>query len=306
MPYNIAMKYKTHNTTLMTCLISCLVLLTINFTEHKVQAESRWAGTRKTTWKGHARFDFKVDSKSCYVVEPKSPAKGNPWIWRARFPGYHAEIDLELLKHGYHIAHMNTGGMLGSPAALDHWDKFYDYITKAGLSKRPALEGVSRGGLFVYRWASRHPDRVACIYADTPVCDFKSWPLGQGKGIGSQTTWLKLLQQYRLNKEQALAYKGNPVDVEILKPIAAKKVPLLHIVSETDTVVPPTENTYVLQQRYKTLGGPMTVISVKAGSKKSHGHHFTLTKEHIRTAVEFITINTVTLRSNAASKQAAP
>ena len=102
---------------------------------------------------------------------------------------------------------MNCAGMLGSDAALDHWDAFYDELTDThGLSKRPALEGVSRGGLFVYRWAARHPDKVACIYADTPVLDFKSWPLGQGEGKGHDPTWQNLLKQYGITHEQALAW----------------------------------------------------------------------------------------------------
>ena len=65
----------------------------------------------------------------------------------------------------------------------------------------------------------------------------------------------------------------------------------MHIVSENDRVVPPKENTYILQQRYQKLGGKMTVTSVKEGSEKSKGHHFTLLPEHIKKAVEFISSN---------------
>lgn len=224
-------------------------------------------------WKGFAKHDFNVDGRSCYIVKPKHAAPGNPWVWRARFPSFHAEADLILLERGFHIAHINTNGMLGSDAALDHWDTFYDTLTKTyGLAKRPALEGVSRGGLFVYRWAARHPDRVACIYADTPVCDFKSWPGGMGDGIGDPKTWQNVLKQYGLTQEQALAWDKNPIDV--LAPIAKTKVPLLHIVSLNDKVVPPKENTFVLAERYRQLGGTIDIIEVPEGNKL-HGHHFT-------------------------------
>jgi pimeloyl-ACP methyl ester carboxylesterase len=225
-------------------------------------------------WKGFARSDFEVEGRKCRLVEPKEAAEGKPWVWRARFPDFHAEADVLLLKEGFHIAYMNTGGMLGSPRAMGHWDAFYEEMTgKRGLAKKPALEGVSRGGLFVYRWASRHPERVACIYADTPVCDFKSWPLGQGKGVGSAGTWNGLLKEYGFTQEEALAFEGNPIDV--LAPIAKAKIPLLHIVSLTDQVVPPVENTFVLAERYRKLGGTIEVIEVKEGTEKSKGHHFT-------------------------------
>jgi sialidase-1 len=56
---------------------------------------------------------------------------------------------------------------------------------KHGFNQKVVLEGVSRGGLYVYRWAKNHPHTVACIYNDTPVCDFKSWPGGKRAGQGS-------------------------------------------------------------------------------------------------------------------------
>ncbi len=252
-------------------------------------SETSWG--RQSSWKGFQRFDFTVDTKPCYIVVPKQVAEGKPWVWRARFPNYHPEIDIELLKRGYHIAHMNTNGMLGSDKALDYWDQFYDHMTGKGLAKKPALEAVSRGGLFVYRWTARHPKRVACIYADTPVLDFKSWPGGKGRGVGHAGTWKQVLQHYGLTEAQAMMYRKNPID--LVKPIAAAKVPILHIVTENDRIVPPAENTMVFFKRYNGLNGArMEVIRVKAGTAKSNGHHFTLTKDHIDKAVKFIVQHT--------------
>jgi pimeloyl-ACP methyl ester carboxylesterase len=49
------------------------------------------------------------------------------------------------------------------------WDAWYAFLTeKHGLSKKPAFIGMSRGGEFAYTWATAHPDKVACIYADNP------------------------------------------------------------------------------------------------------------------------------------------
>lgn len=257
-------------TTLAQSLLLFVLLLT---------ACTAWSQTlplpgEPSDWKGFARHDFKVDGRACYVVAPKHAAPGNPWVWRARFPGFHAEADQILLNRGFHVAHINTNGMLGSDRALDHWDAFYDTLTQTyGLSKQPALEGVSRGGLFVYRWASRHPDRVSCIYADTPVCDFKSWPLGKWDGLGHGPTWDTLLREYGLDAEAAMQFKKNPIDV--LAPIAEARIPLLHIVSLNDKVVPPKENTFVLAERYRKLGGSIDIIEVAEGTEKSQGHHFT-------------------------------
>ena len=67
-------------------------------------------------------------------------------------------------------------------------------------------------------------------------------------------------------------YQGNPVDQA--KRIAAAKIPLLHIVSESDRVVPPQENTYLLKDRLEKLGTTLEVISVAKGTTQSNGHHF--------------------------------
>ena len=241
-----------------------------------------------SSWRGFQRYDFALDGLACRVVAPSEVAPGRPWVFRARFPDYHPEVDLILLRRGFHVAHIETGGMLGSPRARKHWEAFYRTLTEEHrLAPKPVIEAVSRGGLFAYAWATRHPDRVACIYADTPVCDIKSWPLGQGQGIGHQPTWQTLLGEYGMTHDQALAYQGNPIDT--LRPLAKAKIPLMHIVSLNDRVVPPQENTFVLAGRYRQLGGSIDVIEAPEGTPQSSGHHFTL-PDPIR-AADFIELH---------------
>ena len=189
-------------------------------------------------------------------------------------PNFHAEADIELVGKGFHIGYVNVAGLFGSPKAMETGDAFYDYMTsRRGLSKSPVMEGVSRGGLFVYNWTALHPERVTCIYCDTPVLDFKSWPGGQGSGIGSSGAWKQCLAAYGFTEDEAAKHKGIPLNHADV--VAKNKIPVLHIVSETDTVVPPNENTYLLQKRLEKLGHHMDVISVPMGTEKSHGHHFT-------------------------------
>lgn len=228
---------------------------------------------RQSEWNGYAQFHFTVADRPAYIVAPQKAAAGNPWIWRARFPGFHAEMDVELLGQGFHVAYVDVAGLFGSPQAVRIGDAFYEYLTtERGFAKKPALEGVSRGGLFVYNWAARHPDKVACIYCDTPVCDIKSWPGGKGQGVGAPREWEACKTAYGLTEEEALAFANNPLDAA--QTLADAAIPLLTIVSENDEVVPPSENTYLLQERLAKLGHPLEVISVAAGTEESHGHHF--------------------------------
>ncbi|MCR9117299.1 MAG: alpha/beta hydrolase [bacterium] len=254
--------------------LSILLLVCIAMLSAQATAADPAGYDRKAKWHGFDQYHFKVAERPAYVVVPKEAKPGNPWIWRARFPGFHAEMDVELVKQGFHIGYIDVAGMLGSPQAMKIGDAFYAFATdKFELAKKPCLEGVSRGGLFVYNWAVKNPEKVACIYCDTPVCDFKSWPGGKGKGLGSAGTWKQCLAAYKFTEAEALAYEHNPVDNA--KQIADAKWPLLHIVSETDRVVPPAENTYLLKSRLAKLGHEMEIISVPVGTEKSNGHHFT-------------------------------
>jgi pimeloyl-ACP methyl ester carboxylesterase len=225
------------------------------------------ADDRVTQWQGYERHDFQVDGRDCLLVVPKEPAAGKPWIWRTEFFGHEPQADLALAAKGFHLAYIDVQNMYGAPVALDHMDRFYDHLThERGLAAKPVLEGFSRGGLFSLNWAARHPDRVACIYNDAPVCNIKSWPGGRGKDMGTAADWQQLLSAYHLTEAEALAGQISPVDH--LEPLAKAKIPLLHICGEADDVVPIEENTRLLERRYRELGGPITVIA-----KPGVGHH---------------------------------
>ncbi|MDQ8183501.1 prolyl oligopeptidase family serine peptidase [Pelagicoccus sp. SDUM812005] len=225
-----------------------------------------WGG-ETSDFHGFAQYDFSLDGLECKVVAPREAAAGKPWIWRARFFGHAPNVDIALLEKGFHVAFVDVSDLFGSPAAVARWDAFYAFLTQEkGFSKKPALEGLSRGGLILYNWASENPEKVACIYADAPVCDFKSWPGGKGKGAGNPKSWERCLAAYGFTEAEALAYKRNPLDR--LEPLALAGVPLLHVVGDVDEVVPVAENTAVLEARYRELGGSIEVIH-----KPEVGHH---------------------------------
>lgn len=241
---------------------------------------------KPSVWKGFRRFDFDFEGKGARVVIPEIALDGNPWVWRARFPDWHTEMDSMLVLEGFHVVYLNTDNQYGSPAAMDAWDTFYAYLTeKYQFSEKVSLEGVSRGGLFIYNWAKRHPDRVNCIYAEAPVCDFSSWPGGFGEGKGSSADWERLKTEYGFSSdEEARAYTDNPVDN--LEALAAAKVPVMHMIGLNDRVVPPDENTYKLVDRYVRAGGPVTVIPCTRGKQDLWGHHFPI--ETPRLGADFI------------------
>ncbi|MBK8091354.1 MAG: hypothetical protein IPK32_05010 [Verrucomicrobiaceae bacterium] len=222
----------------------------------------------KGEWNGYAKHELSIAGKPVTVIAPKKAAAGRPWVWHGEFFGHKPAPDIALLGKGFHIVYMKINDMLGCPAAVALWNQCYAGLTsKYQLGPKPALVGLSRGGLYCYNWAIANPTHVGCIYADAPVCDFKSWPGGKGKGKGDPRNWSFVLKLWGFPDEAAaLAAKVNPVDN--LEPLAKAGVPLLHVFGDADDVVPWDENTGLIESRYKALGGSITLIR-----KPGIGHH---------------------------------
>jgi len=265
-------------------LLMCLLFISNVFAQN--QRDTTYTDQRQ----GFEREHFVFQGRKAWLIKPAKGLSGKPWVWRAHFPEWHTEVDSILLSEGFHIVYLNTNDMFGSNAAMQIWDAFYEYMVRQrGFSPIVALEGVSRGGLYIYQWAKRNPLKVSCIYAEAPVCDIKSWPGGKGKGKGSPQDWHKLLTEFHFTEEDALGFTDNPMDH--LQGLAACKIPILHSVSLKDSIVPYLENTFPLVQRYIHLGGPATIIPMTKGKQTLEGHHFPI--ENPERIAQFIKFHTL-------------
>lgn len=216
---------------------------------------------------GFEGYDFTFEERNAKVAVPKKTAPGHPWVWRARFWGHEPQTDIALLERGFHIAFCDVAEMFGNDKALSIWDNFYHLLTDSGLSAKAIMEGMSRGGVYIYRWAAKHPERVAAIYADAPVLDLKSWPGGKGKSAGSTQTWDTFKNVFGFeNEQEALTFDGNPLD--LTEQIARAGFPMLHVVGDDDEVVPVAENTEPFEKKIQNAGGAIKVIH-----KPGIGHH---------------------------------
>ena len=216
---------------------------------------------------GFPRVDFALpeDGAACTLVAPHVAARGYPWIWRARFFGHEPALDLALLERGFHLAYCDVAEFYGAPAAVERWERFHALGRRLGLAERAVLEGMSRGGLAVFAFAAEHPEHVAAVYGDNPVCDFRSWPGGRS-GKRSDPDWERCLAAWDLTEDEAWSFGGMPLDR--LEPLARAKVPVMLVLGTADDVVPPAENGEALAARYRELGGP-----VQVWRKPGAGHH---------------------------------
>ncbi|MFH1008506.1 MAG: alpha/beta hydrolase [Candidatus Latescibacterota bacterium] len=214
------------------------------------------------------KHTFEVNGKRVSVVCPQCPSEGRHWAWKGEFLDAFPGTELALLAKGLHIVHMEYPDRFGCPDAVRKWSELYRLLTNEyGFARKPALIGLSRGGLYCYQWAIANPEKVACIYGDAPVCDMRSWPGGKGEGCGDPGEWEKVRTVFGFSSEsEAMRYGGNPVDN--LAPLAENHIPILHVYGDADDVVPWKENTGVLAERYRQLGGNIALMG-----KPDCGHH---------------------------------
>ena len=204
-----------------------------------------------SSFHGYDCADFTFDGRSAKIVKPRIIAKGHPWVWRARFWGHEPQTDIALLDRGFHIVYCDVAELFGNAEAIAIWNRFYDFLKDAGLSKKAVMEGMSRGGVYAYNWALSNPTKVACVYADAPVLNLKSWLGGRGNGPGSKADWELFKKDYGLTEAQAIQFKNSPLDNA--EKIAKLGFPMLHVVGDADDIVPVDENTKPFEERVKIL-----------------------------------------------------
>jgi pimeloyl-ACP methyl ester carboxylesterase len=242
--------------------------------------------SKDKTFKDFKIVEFEFQGHAAKIVFPEKSNPEKYWIWRARFWGHEPQTDLALLEIGFHVVFIDVGGLFGNDEAVSLWNDFYMHLTqKYKLNSKVVLEGMSRGGLIIYNWAAANTDKVACIYADAPVCDIKSWPGGLYNGKGSPADWQKCLDVYQLNETSVLEFEGIPINNAVV--VAKAGIPAIHVCGAADKVVPYEENTKLLVENFKSAGGEIKVIL-----KEGIGHH-PHSLENPKPIVDFILGNTI-------------
>lgn len=210
---------------------------------------------------GHERTVFSVNGHQAFVIRPakNAPDGSRPWAWYApTFINGHPNQSNEwlfkqLLVAGWTIGGIEIGESYGSPAGRKSYSEYYAHVVKEyGLDTQACLVPQSRGGLMLYNWAAENPEKVRCIAGIYTVCDLQSYP-----GLKQAAP------AYGLTEEelgQRLA-EHNPIDR--LEPLAKSKVPIMHIHGDSDRVVPLDRNSQVIHDRYRALGGEMTLLVIK-------------------------------------------
>jgi pimeloyl-ACP methyl ester carboxylesterase len=235
---------------------------------------------------GHKLVRFAFGGTEAIIVEPAKPRSDKAWLWKGCYFNAFPKFEIAMLEKGFSLVHVVPKTMFPTPETMRIWDDFYVYLTQElAFPAKAILFGLSRGGFYIYTWARQNPDKVACLYGDNPMCDFKSTYKGTGQATGMPDKWERLIQEFGFASEQEALDSAWAGPVDDLKSLAEAGVPIIHVAATEDQIVPYEENTVVLAKRYRDLGGKIKVIS-HPGLHHPHG------LEDPSPVVEFIMANT--------------
>ena len=215
-----------------------------------------------------------IDDKAVTVKVPAQAAPGRPWLWVGEFGGHLKKLEDGLVEKGWHVVYVGVSNQFGSARAMGVWEKVYAELTaKRGLSAKPALLGISRGGLYINAWARLHPDRVSVLYHDNGVCDVRSWPAGAkllAQGKGSPKDWDLYRKEFGFATEQAALGQSLQATDGLLPAVRAGVV-LISCHGTADQTVPYADNAAHLVKLWQDNGGVVKLFPKEGGDHHPHG-----------------------------------
>jgi hypothetical protein len=225
---------------------------------------------------------FTAGGHTAFLFTPAAdarPAAAKPWLLYApTLPDYPDKTEQwmheQFTKAGVAVAGVDTGESYGSPKGVAAAEALHAEMVRRGYSKKPALLGRSRGGLWASAWAIAHPELTAGVGGIYPVYDWRIYP-----GVA------KAAPAYGLTAEELAAKAADLCPIERIDVAAAAGVPFCIVHGEQDTLVPIEPNSSRLKSRYEAAGkGDLVKLMVAEGQ----GHTFWEGFFHCQELVDFL------------------
>ena len=235
----------------------------------RLRAEAAPFPGKLSDWFGFARYDFDVAGQAATVVAPAQVAPGRPWIWHGEFFGHKPNPDLALLGRGFHVVYLSVPDMLGCPEAVRHWNVLYRELTQRyGLSwQSPRWLDSAGAGCTATTGRSPTRTRRPASMATRRCAISRAGPGAKARGRAANATGNWFSNDTDSSRRRRL-WRTAATRSTASAPWPTAKVPLLHVYGDADEVVPWEENTGLVAERYRALGGDITLIA-KPGVK----HH---------------------------------
>lgn len=219
----------------------------------------------ETVWNGFRRIDFLFEGREAILVFPEKANVNKNWLLKTEYFGAFPELEIEMLKRGWHLAYIKNLTRWCLDSDLDLKKRFAEHLrSEYGLCEKCVPVGMSCGGLIACKLASKYPECVSALYLDAPVMNLLSCPAGIGKAGDGMLK--EFIQATGMTLSELICYREHPIDKMHL--LLENKIPVILVYGDSDETVPYCENGALLEKYYLENGGELIAIG-----KEGCGHH---------------------------------
>lgn len=216
--------------------------------------------TAVSEWEGFSVLKFEFDGMPAKLVKPQGNANGK-WALRTEYFGAFAQVDLELLRRGWHLAFLKNENRWAQESDLARKAAFVEFVSaEFDLAEQCTPIGLSCGGLYAVMLAARIPERIDVLYLDAPVLNLLSCPCGMG--VAGDRLFEEFHRYTGLTKSELLSYRNHPIDH--IPTLLKYDLPVVLVAGNVDRTVPYIENGAILAEQYRKAGGRLW-LCLKAG-----------------------------------------
>ena len=223
---------------------------------------------KTSEWNGFKRLDFKFEDRDCILICPDKACEGNKWLYKTEYFDAFPAFEIEMVKRGYHIAHMQNKTRMCPEEDTDARPRFCEFLKENfNLNSKCALVGMSCGGMQAVYFTAKYPQYVACAYLDAPVMNYLSWPFALG--MGEDDSSAEFIKNMGKNLSEMLNFRNHPIDQK--EALLKTGVPIMLVAGDSDKTVPFCENGQLLWDYYKQNGAEIEVIVKPDCDHHPHG-----------------------------------
>ena len=163
-------------------------------------------------WNGFSALSFEFEGHEAVLVQPRQAAEGKPWLLKTEYFGAFPDLEIEMLRRGWHLAYIKNENRWGLREDLERKKYLRDYLVKEfGLSLKCVPVGMSCGGIFAIKLAGLYPEMVSVVYADAPVVNILSM-MAMGKLPPDKMDESEIIQALSMSRSELLSYRDHPLD----------------------------------------------------------------------------------------------
>ena len=113
---------------------------------------------KTSEWNGFKRLDFKFEDRDCILICPDKACEGNKWLYKTEYFDAFPAFEIEMVKRGYHIAHMQNKTRMCPQEDTDARPRFCEFLKENfNLNSKCALVGMSCGGMQAVYFTAKYP-----------------------------------------------------------------------------------------------------------------------------------------------------